>query len=128
MFMKSRIRVFDEGACRSRQSGEKFFKANGRPYEICSRCIMDTTDSNLSFDQNGICQYCANFDENILPNWRTDERGGEELFRLADKIRAQGKGREFDSIIGVSGGLDSSYTAYLAKEKLGLRPLLFHVD
>jgi N-acetyl sugar amidotransferase len=89
---------------------------------------MDTTDSNLRFNDEGLCEYCENFDRNIVPTWRTDERGERELKVLADNIRADGKGRDFDCIIGVSGGLDSSYTAYIAKERMGLRPLLFHVD
>src|SRR5690606_4710495 len=64
----------------------------------------------------------------VLPNWHTDERGERELMQLAEKIRADGKGRDFDCIIGLSGGLDSSYATFVAVEKMGLRPLLFHVD
>ena len=89
---------------------------------------MDTSDSNIQFDVNGVCEYCRNFDENILPNWHTDERGERRLATIADKIREEGRGKDFDCIIGLSGGLDSSYLTYIAKEKLGLRPLLFHVD
>jgi N-acetyl sugar amidotransferase len=89
---------------------------------------MDTSDATLTFSESGLCQYCQNFDANILPNWRQDESSSELLFRIADRIRANGKGREFDCIMGVSGGLDSSYATYIIKEKLGLRPLLFHVD
>lgn len=89
---------------------------------------MDTSDSNIQFDGNGVCEYCRNFDENILPNWHTDERGERRLATIADEIREEGKGKDFDCIIGLSGGLDSSYLTYIAKEKLGLRPLLFHVD
>jgi N-acetyl sugar amidotransferase len=110
---------------------EKIFDMNmsaNRPYTICSRCIMDTTDPNISFDERGWCDYCNNFELTIRPNWHTDERGEAELARIADEIRAGGKGRDFDCIIGLSGGLDSSYAAYVAKEKMGLRPLLFHVD
>jgi tRNA(Ile)-lysidine synthase TilS/MesJ len=54
--------------------------------------------------------------------------GAAELADLSEKIRARGKGKDFDCIIGLSGGLDSSYAAYIAKEIMGLRPLLFHVD
>ncbi len=97
-------------------------------YRICSNCIMDTTDPNISFDERGYCDYCRNFYENILPNWHPDERGEAELASIAERIRRAGKGRDHDCLIGVSGGVDSSYVAYLAKEKLGLRPLLFHVD
>lgn len=89
---------------------------------------MDTSDTNLQFDATGLCQYCQNFDRNILPNWHTNEYGERSLLKIADEIRAEGKGKPFDCIIGLSGGLDSSYLTYITKEKLGLRPLLFHVD
>jgi len=97
-------------------------------YQICSHCIMDTTDPNIRFDVKGECDYCNNFAATIAPNWHTDARGETELMQLADNIRAEGKGKDFDCIIGLSGGLDSSYVTYVAKEKMGLRPLLFHVD
>jgi putative aminotransferase len=97
-------------------------------YQICANCIMDTSDPNIKFDERGWCDYCNNFETTIKPNWHTDARGEAELAQLADKIRADGKGKDFDCIIGLSGGLDSSYAAYVAKEKMGLRPLLYHVD
>jgi putative aminotransferase len=99
-----------------------------RPYQICTCCIMDTSDPNISFDDKGVCDYCNNFRGEIRPNWHTDARGAAELAVLAEKIEAEGIGKDFDCIIGLSGGLDSSYAAYVAKEKMGLRPLLFHVD
>lgn len=101
---------------------------NKAAYQVCSNCIMDTSDSLIRFDERGWCDYCNNFYSNILPNWHTDERGQEKLVKTAEKIRQEGRGKDFDCIIGLSGGLDSSYTTYIAKEKLGLRPLLFHVD
>ncbi|WII71821.1 N-acetyl sugar amidotransferase [Bdellovibrio sp. 22V] len=97
-------------------------------YKICSNCIMDTSDPNITFDEAGLCDYCRNFSESIKPSWHSDIRGEAKLERLTEKIKKDGKGREFDCIIGLSGGLDSSYAAYIAKEKMGLRPLLFHVD
>ncbi len=98
------------------------------PYQICTRCIMDTFDPNIVFDERGWCDYCGNFESAIRPNWLTDQRGEAALRALADKIRKEGQDKDFDCIIGLSGGLDSSYVAYVAKEKMGLRPLLFHVD
>jgi putative aminotransferase len=98
------------------------------PYRICARCIMDTSDPNIRFDDAGVCDYCGNFDTEIRPSWHTDERGAKVLAELSEKIRLEGRSKEFDCIIGLSGGLDSSYAAYIAKEKMGLRPLLFHVD
>lgn len=101
---------------------------NGKPHQVCTNCIMDTSDSSIKFDDRGWCVYCNNFHRSILPSWHTDERGWEKLLETAEKIKTQGKSKDFDCIIGLSGGLDSSYLTYIAKEKLGLRPLLFHVD
>lgn len=99
-----------------------------RTYQICSNCIMDTSDCTISFDERGWCDYCNNFHSNIAPSWHTDSKGEAELMKVAAKIRKDGEGRDFDCIIGLSGGLDSSYCTYIAKELMGLRPLLFHVD
>lgn len=100
----------------------------GREYRICTNCIMDTSDSRIRFDERGWCEYCNNFHRNILPHWHPDERGARELDAIVRRIAARGRGRDHDCLIGVSGGVDSSYLTYLAKEKLGLRPLVFHVD
>jgi N-acetyl sugar amidotransferase len=97
-------------------------------YRICKRCIMDTSDPSIGFDTNGACDYCNNYDTSIKPNWNVENVGMQQLIKLSDSIRDSGKGKDFDCIIGLSGGLDSSYVAYIAKEKMGLRPLLFHVD
>lgn len=99
-----------------------------RPYQICKRCVMDTTDSKIRFDQEGVCDHCITFDTKVMPNWHTDEQGEKALMTIVDGIKAEGKGKDFDCIIGMSGGIDSSYLTYLAKEKMGLRPLVFHVD
>lgn len=99
-----------------------------RKYQICTHCIMDTSAPSLKFDSNGLCEYCINYKNEILPHWHTDKRGEEDLFKLAEKIKRAGEGKSFDCILGLSGGLDSSYTAYVAKEKMKLRPLLLHVD
>lgn len=103
-------------------------KMNSRPYQICSNCIMDTSDSNIVFDERGQCDYCNNYYSNVLPNWHTGERGEAELRGIVEKIKEAGRGQPHDCIVGISGGIDSSYMTYLAKEKFGLRPLLFHVD
>jgi N-acetyl sugar amidotransferase len=89
---------------------------------------MDTSDPTIQFDNSGICDYCNNFNESIKPSWLTDNVAYENLLSIAKKIKEQGKGKDFDCIIGLSGGLDSSYVAYVAKEVMGLRPLLLHVD
>lgn len=99
-----------------------------RPYQICSRCIMDTSDPTITFDERGWCDFCRNFETNLKPNWHPGERGIREITPLIEKIKQEGKGRDHDCLIGISGGLDSSYVTYVAKEKFGLRPLMFHCD
>lgn len=99
-----------------------------RGYQVCANCVMDTTDSMITFDERGVCDHCRNFYTNILPHWHTDERGWGEIQETARKIKRAGRGKQFDCIMGLSGGVDSSYLAYVAKEKLGLRPLVLHVD
>lgn len=99
-----------------------------RDYKICVNCVMDTSDSLISFDECGICEYCNNYNQNIVPHWETGEQGMRYIQARMAKIKADGKGRDFDCLIGLSGGVDSSYLTYIAKEKFGLRPLLYHVD
>lgn len=96
--------------------------------KICNHCIMDISDPMITFSDDGRCDYCNNYNTNILPDWHTGPAGEAELKNLSTKIKNSGKGKDFDCIIGLSGGLDSSYVTYIAKEKMGLRPLLFHVD
>lgn len=98
------------------------------PYRICTNCVMDTTDSEILFDEKRVCDHCHTFYQHTLPNWYTDERGRQVLHALAEKIKLAGTGKDFDCIIGISGGIDSSYLTYIAREQLGLRPLVFHVD
>lgn len=95
---------------------------------ICSNCVMDTTDSAIVFNENGICDHCVDFDSNVKPNWHTDGRGRAELAAIIEKTRKAGKGHDFDCILGLSGGLDSSYMLHLLVKEFGLRPLVFHVD
>ena len=103
-------------------------QVTSRLYVLCSNCIMDTSDSNITFDARGWCDYCNNYHSNILPNWHPDEQGAREIGQIVQRIKRDGEGRAHDCIIGISGGVDSSYVTYLAKAKFGLRPLLFHVD
>lgn len=103
-------------------------KTSNENYRICSNCVMDTTDSKISFDSSGVCDHCNEFYKNVLPNWNTDVSGYKKLEAIVEKIKRDGKGRSFDCIMGMSGGLDSSYLTHLAVTKLGLRPLVFHVD
>jgi N-acetyl sugar amidotransferase len=89
---------------------------------------MDTTDSKIVFDDKGTCDHCNTYLNDILPKWNPEGLDDSQLEQLAERIKKEGKGQDFDCIIGMSGGIDSSYLLYLAKEKLGLRPLVFHVD
>jgi N-acetyl sugar amidotransferase len=89
---------------------------------------MDTSDPKITFDDRGWCDYCNNYHKNILPNWHADGTGEALLAPVIEKIKRSGRGRDHDCVIGVSGGVDSSYVTYLAKAKFGLRPLIFHVD
>ncbi|MBG6131702.1 N-acetyl sugar amidotransferase [Aquimarina sp. EL_43] len=95
---------------------------------VCTNCVMDTTDSKIVFDENGVCDHCNTYYKDILPNWHTDERGDNALKEIVSKIKKEGKGKDFDCLVGMSGGIDSSYLLYMMKEKYGLRPLVFHVD
>ena len=99
-----------------------------RPYQICTRCIMDTSDPGIVFDDAGRCDYCVNFDTVMKPAWFADKADDTKLMAMADEIRAAGKGKDFDCIIGLSGGLDSSFAAHVVTKIMGLRPLLLHVD
>lgn len=101
---------------------------SSKEYQVCSNCVMDTTDSLIQFDDRGYCDHCNNYYDNIIPNWHPDEIGAEKLHEIVEQIKKEGKGKKFDCIIGISGGVDSSYLIYYAKEKLGLRPLAFAVD
>ena len=101
---------------------------NGREYQVCSNCVMDTTDSLIKFDEEGICDHCQNYYEAIKPNWNNSESDKNELDRVISIVRKNGEGHKYDCIIGLSGGVDSTYLAYCAVKKWGLRPLLLVVD
>ena len=89
---------------------------------------MDTTDSKITFDDKGVCDHCNTYYTDILPKWHTDEKGHQKLEEIITKIKKEGEGKDFDCLMGMSGGIDSSYLLYVMKEKYGLRPLVFHVD
>lgn len=99
-----------------------------REYQICTNCVMDTSDTKIVFDEKGVCDHCNDFHENVKPNWHTDETGKKQLATIINKIKEDGKGRDFDCIMGMSGGADSSYMLHLVVKEFGLRPLVFHVD
>ncbi|MEI7801601.1 MAG: N-acetyl sugar amidotransferase [Bacteroidota bacterium] len=97
-------------------------------YQICTRCILSTSDDPvIYFDEKGICNHCILYDkmvqERILPLKEREKK----LIQIVSEIKQKGKGNKYDCVIGISGGVDSTYVAYLVKE-LGLRPLAVHCD
>ena len=92
----------------------------------CARCVMDTSAQNIVFDADGVCNFCRDF-EAKLPELRRLQGDPLALRHLVDAMRAVGKGKPYDCVVGLSGGVDSSYVLHLVKEQ-GLRPLAVHLD
>lgn len=97
-------------------------------YKVCKSCVMDTSDKALTFDENGICPRCNEFKQRIVNEWNYGKGHEEELKKIIKDIKKSGEGKKFDCILGLSGGLDSSYLLHLAVNEWGLRPFVFHVD
>lgn len=94
----------------------------------CSRCVMDSSsDPTMTFDKLGRCNYCTEALENLKEKYFPNEIGKRKLHKLIEKVKKSGSGRKYDCIMGISGGLDSSYLALLAS-KWGLRVLAIHID
>ena len=98
-----------------------------RQYQICTRCIMDTTDPEIQFDENGVCSHCRKYDERAKKELHLDEAGQQKLNRIINEIKEKGKNKEYDCLMGVSGGVDSTFALFKARE-FGLRPLAIHLD
>ena len=96
-------------------------------YQICTRCVMDTSDPEIVFDEEGHCNHCTAAIGRLEQSYLPDERGQKKIEEMVAKIRQEGKGKPYDCLIGISGGIDSSWLTYKSKE-WGLRPLIFHVD
>jgi N-acetyl sugar amidotransferase len=96
--------------------------------KICSRCVMDTTAIEIIFDDKGECNFCHQYDNVATKDLYIDKGGEERLNNLIEKIKKDGKNRQYDCLIGISGGIDSSYVAYLVKKVYGLRALAVHLD
>lgn len=99
-----------------------------REYQICAQCVMDTSDSLIKFDLDGVCDHCNGFKLDVLPNWHPNQKGKAMFRETVLRIKEEGRNNAFDCILGMSGGLDSSYLLHLAVTEFGLRPLVFHVD
>ena len=94
-------------------------------YQICTHCVMDTiSDPDITFDETGECNYCKNYKEKVQIRLNKEDNSFQKII---DQIKKKGKNKEYDCIIGVSGGVDSTYIAYLLKEN-GVNPLAIHLD
>lgn len=100
---------------------------NMRPYRQCNRCLMDTSDPEIVFDEHGNCNHCNRYFERIAAEISPSREREARLAAVVDRIREEGSGRDYDCIAGVSGGVDSTFVIYKLKE-LGLRPLAVHFD
>ncbi len=98
-----------------------------RPYQLCTRCVMDTTDPDITFNEKGECNLCTEFLDKRIKHKFQGEQSDKQLDALIEQMKADGKGKEYDCIMGLSGGIDSSYTAYIATQR-GLRVLGVHLD
>jgi N-acetyl sugar amidotransferase len=98
------------------------------PYQMCTKSVMDTTDPYIVFDNEGVCNHVRDYE-----NWESNiklssSESALALSKMVDMLKKEGKGKEYDCIMGLSGGVDSSYLSYYATKVLGLRPLVVHVD
>ena len=98
-----------------------------RPYQICTRCVLDTSDPFIEFDKKGHCNHCNDYFERIKDLSYKGEESDLKLTELVADIKKRSKGNKYDCLIGISGGVDSCYVAYKVKE-LGLNPLAVHMD
>ena len=96
-------------------------------YRMCTRCVMDTTDPDIEFDEHGVCNHCRYYDEVASKSLFLGKEGEKKLNQIGDEIREYGKNKDYDCLLGLSGGVDSSFVAYYAK-KLGLHALVVHLD
>ena len=96
-------------------------------YRICTKCVMDTTDTNIQFDENGICNHCREYEIIAKKNEIVGNGKRQKLEMILNDIKREGINKKYDCIIGVSGGVDSTFVAYKVKE-FGLRPLAVHLD
>lgn len=96
-------------------------------YKVCTQCIMDTSASNIAFDEFGVCNYCTKFVKKLYKNSEKTHSNIGQTDAFIHTVKSKGIGKDYDCIVGVSGGVDSSYALYVAV-KAGLRPLAVHLD
>ena len=100
---------------------------NERKYQICTQCVMDTSDPDIEFDKDGICNHCKGWEKMAMQSVINGDEGIDHLRKVFSKIRVDGLDKDYDCLLGISGGVDSSYLVYLAME-YGLNPLLISID
>jgi N-acetyl sugar amidotransferase len=101
--------------------------ANQPGHRVCTKCIMDTTDPDIAFDEDGVCSHCHRYEQVARARLFEGPENKHKLDELVAEISSRGRRKEYDCVIGVSGGVDSTYVAYLVKQ-FGLRPLAVHLD
>ena len=101
-------------------------KVENKNFKVCTSCVMDTSDSSITFDKNGVCDHCQNYNKNIrkIVDFKDSK---SRLIKIIEKIKSK-KNQHYDCLIGISGGVDSCYLAHYAKQELKLNPLMVHVD
>ncbi|MFH0895766.1 MAG: N-acetyl sugar amidotransferase [Bacteroidota bacterium] len=110
------------------QSLKLFNLKSDKPYQICKRCILSTSDvEDITFDSEGICNFCYEYEKMYSVTNIPEEKEDERLQDVIKEIKKAGEGKQYDCICGISGGVDSTYLAYFTK-KIGLRPLIVHYD
>jgi len=97
-------------------------------YQICTRCVMDTTDRQISFDQEGICNHCHDYTLAVTHHPVSPEKMADHFQEIVNRIKDDNRENEYDCVIGLSGGVDSSYLAWVLVTKYALRPLVVHLD
>lgn len=107
---------------------EEALRSSADQIRVCSRCVMDETDPDIWFDENGVCSHCIEYDQKLASRVFSGEEGRKKLEAIIEKIKSKGRGKEYNCIVGVSGGVDSTYVVYLAKKIFGLSPLAVHFD
>lgn len=101
---------------------------SNKTYQVCTFCVMDTTDPDITFNSKGECNHCIGARERLAKNWFPNEKGKQLLAAAIKEIKASNKGSEYDCIVGMSGGIDSSYLLHFIKKEMDLNPLVIHVD
>lgn len=99
-----------------------------KEYRICNRCVMDSSDPDIQFDDNGFCNHCSNALKRINHLYSDKNRNKDKLDEIVKKVKSEGLGNKYDCLIGLSGGVDSSYLAYVLVKQFGIRPLAIHID